>query len=77
MRRVAKTCTHYGQRVQLSVFECLVEPSQFEKLKHELAGIIDKDKDSIRFYNLGKHWKTRVEHMGAKDAYDPEGLLLL
>ena len=77
LRRVAKTCMRYGQRVQLSVFECLVDPSQFEQLKHELATIIDKKRDSIRLYNLGKHWKSRVEHIGAKDTYDPEGPLIL
>ena len=77
LRRVAKLCTQYGQRVQFSVFECLVDPSQFETLKHELSAIIDADKDSLRFYNLGKNWKSRVEHVGAKSGYDPEGTLIL
>ena len=77
LRRVAKICTRYGQRVQLSVFECLVEPAQFARLKHELTQVIDKDRDSLRFYNLGKNWQSRVEHIGAKDTYDPEGLLIL
>lgn len=77
LRRVAKICTKYGQRVQLSAFECLVDPSQFEALKHDLTGVIDKNRDSLRFYNLGKHWQSRVEHVGAKKAYDPEGVLVL
>ena len=77
LRRVAKTCVKYGQRVQCSVFECLLDPAQYELLKHELAEIIDKEKDSLLFYNLGKNWKRRVERLGANDAYDPEGLLLI
>lgn len=77
LRHVAKICTRFGQHVQLSVFECLVDPSQFEALKHDLASAIDKNKDSLRFYNLGKHWKSRVVHIGAKASYDPEGPLIL
>lgn len=77
LRRVAKICTQYGQRVQCSVFECLVDPSQYEMLKHDLSEKIDMKRDSLRFYNLGKHWKSRVEHVGAKPTYDPEGPLVL
>ena len=77
LRRVAKICTQYGQRVQCSVFECLVDPSQYEMLKHDLSEIIDMKRDSLRFYNLGKHWKSRVEYVGAKPTYDPEGPLVL
>lgn len=77
LRRVAKICTQYGQRVQYSVFECLVDPGQYESMKHELARIIDEGRDSLRFYNLGKNWKNRVEHIGAKDSYDPEDLLCI
>lgn len=77
LRRVAKLCTEYGQRVQYSVFECLVEPGQYETLKHDLAGVIDKSRDSLLFYNLGKNWKRRVERIGAKQPYDPEGLLFI
>lgn len=77
LRRVAKLCTEYGQRVQYSVFECLVEPGQYETLKHELAEVIDKSCDSLLFYNLGKNWKRRVERIGAKQPYDPEGLLFI
>lgn len=77
LRRVAKLCTEYGQRVQGSVFECLVDPAQYELLKHELSRVIDKDKDSLLFYNLGKNWKRRVERLGVDDSYDPEGLLMV
>lgn len=76
LRRVAKVCVNYGQRVQNSVFECLVDPVQFAQLKHSLCGIIDEEKDSLRFYYLGKNWKRRVEHFGAKEGYDPEGILI-
>lgn len=77
LRRVAKVCTQYGQRVQYSVFECMVDPGQYLQLKNELEDIIDEQEDSLRFYNLGKHWQTRVEHIGAKQSYDPEGLLMI
>lgn len=77
LRRVAKLCVQYGQRVQHSVFECLVDPTQYEILKYELIKIIDVKKDSILFYNLGKNWKPRVERIGLKETYDPEGLLLI
>lgn len=77
LRKVAKECLNYGQRVQNSVFECLVDPVQFAQLKHSLHNIMDEEKDSIRFYYLGKNWKNRVEHFGAKEGYDPEGLLVI
>lgn len=76
LRLVAKECVNYGQRVQNSVFECLLDPAQFANLKHSLCGIIDEETDSLRFYYLGKNWKNRVEHYGAKGGYDPEGLLI-
>ncbi|KQC13184.1 MAG: CRISPR-associated protein Cas2 [Desulfuromonas sp. SDB] len=76
LRKIAKLCVNYGQRVQNSVFECLIDPSQFEILRQNLIGIVDEEKDSIRFYFLGKNWKRRVEHYGAKAGYDPEGLLI-
>lgn len=76
LRQVAKECVNYGQRVQNSVFECLVDPVQFAKLKHSLKGRMDKEKDSIRFYFLGDNWQNRVEHMGSGKGYDPEGLLI-
>lgn len=76
LRRVAKECVNYGQRVQNSVFECLVDPAQFAQLKHSLCDIIDYEKDSLRFYYLGKNWHRRIEHFGAKGGYDPEGFLV-
>lgn len=75
LRKVAKQCQNYGQRVQNSVFECLVDPVKFAQLKSGLEGIIDRESDSLRFYFLGSHWKNRVEHVGAKASYDPEGVL--
>ncbi len=77
LRRVAKVCEDYGQRVQKSVFECLVDPEQWVKLKSRLLKEIDLDEDSLRFYFLGKNWKVRVEHVGLQTAYDPEGPLLV
>lgn len=76
LRQVARQCVNYGQRVQNSVFECLVDPTQFAKLKHSLCGIMDNERDSIRFYYLGANWQNRVEHFGNKTGYDPEGLLV-
>ncbi len=77
LRLVAKTCVDYGQRVQNSVFECLVDPVQFAKLRKELESIIDPSTDSLRYYYLGSNWKKRVEHVGAKETYDPEGVLMV
>lgn len=77
LRKVARECVNYGQRVQNSVFEVDVDYGTFIKLKDKLCKIIDKDRDSLRFYYLGNNWKRRVEHIGAKEAYDPEGALIL
>jgi CRISPR-associated protein Cas2 len=77
LRQVAKTCVDYGQRVQKSVFECLVDPVQFAQLRKKLERIIDPNTDSLRYYYLGSNWKRRVEHVGAKAAYDPEGVLMV
>lgn len=77
LRRVAKACENFGQRVQNSVFECLVDPAQWTELRHCLIRIINTSEDSLRFYFLGKNWKRRVEHAGAKPAYDPEGPLIV
>jgi len=76
LRRVAKTCENYGQRVQKSVFECLVDPAQWVVLRQQLVDRADPQEDSLRFYFLGANWKPRVEHVGAKPGYDPEGLLV-
>lgn len=77
LRRVAKQCVNHGQRVQNSVFECLLDPTQFAELKHRLEEIIDAETDSLRYYFLGSNWKNRIEHVGAKTAYDPEGILMI
>lgn len=77
LRRVSKECVNYGQRVQNSVFEVDVDYATFLKLKDRLIKIIDEEKDSLRFYYLGNNWKKRVEHIGAKQTYDPEGSLIL
>ena len=77
LRKISKECENYGQRVQNSVFECLIAPDQFVKLKATLEKIMDKEKDSIRYYFLGKNWHRHVEHIGAKKTYDPEGPLIV
>ena len=76
LRRVAKICQNRGQRVQYSVFECLVDPAQWVSLRQKLIDTIDIEKDSLRFYFLGSNWKQHVEHVGAKPAYDPQGPLI-
>jgi len=75
LRRVAKECQNCGQRVQNSVFECLVDPVQLAQLRTRLEDIIFEEKDSLRYYYLGKNWKRRVEHVGAKPSIDLEGVL--
>ncbi len=75
LRKVAKQCVNYGQRVQNSVFECLLDPVQLKELQKKLNDIINKEKDSIRYYYLGKNWQKKIEHIGAKTSYDPEGFL--
>lgn len=77
LRRVAKACRNYGQRVQFSVFEIEVEPAQWTLLRAQLEGLIDASTDSLRFYNLGTNWQKRVEHVGAKPAVDLNGTLIL
>ena len=76
LRRVAKACESFGQRVQKSVFECLVDPAQWADLRGRLEDAIDPEQDSLRFYLLGSNWKPRIEHVGTKPAYDPEGPLI-
>ncbi len=75
--RVAKCCQNYGQRVQFSVFECLVDPAQWAEFKHKLEREILPEEDSLRYYYLGRNWRNRVEHVGAKKSYDPEGPLII
>jgi len=77
LRRMAKTCLDYGQRVQNSVFECNVDPVQWAALKQKLIDTINPDEDSLRFYYLGSNWERRVEHVGAKETVNLEGPLLI
>jgi CRISPR-associated protein Cas2 len=77
LRKVAKICQDYGQRVQNSVFECLIDAAQLKQLQAKLLKIIDPKVDSLRFYYLGDNWKNRVEHIGAKPSLDLEGTLLV
>ncbi|OQB52547.1 MAG: CRISPR-associated endonuclease Cas2 [Firmicutes bacterium ADurb.Bin146] len=70
LRRVAKKCVNYGQRVQNSVFECIMDSALSYKVKNELIKLIDKEKDSLRFYYLGNNYKTKVDHYGAKRSFD-------
>lgn len=72
LRRVAKVCKDYGQRVQYSVFECSVDPAKWTFLRARLIKEIDPDQDSVRFYFLGSNWRRRVEHVGANKPYDPD-----
>ena len=77
LRKVAKECQDHAQRVQNSVFEADLDYSTFMKLKNRLISIIDEEKDSLRFYYLGNNWERRIEHIGAKNTYDPEGVIIL
>ncbi len=77
LRKVAKACVNYGQRVQNSVFECKLDTAQCRKLELELEDLIDTDTDSLRFYYLGKTKETKVKHIGAKAAYDIEGPIII
>lgn len=77
LRQVAKKCLDHGQRVQNSVFECSLDSTQFRQLKFQLEELINKDTDSLRFYNLGDNYKSKVEHIGAKETYDIDGPLIV
>ena len=77
LRQVAKVCQNYGQRVQNSVFECLLDPAQFKLVQNELLHIMDKSSDSLRFYNLGNNYSNHIEQFGNKQSYDPQGTLIL
>ena len=77
LRRIAKACLSYGQRVQHSVFECVVDPDQWARLKIRLLDEYDPAEDSLRFYFLGSNWRNRVEHHGAKPSVDMEGPLVV
>lgn len=77
LRKVATACLDYGQRVQNSVFECNVDPTQWAILKQRLEELYDPDRDSLRFYYLGSNWQRRVEHLGAKKVINLEGPLVV
>ncbi|MFC1866572.1 CRISPR-associated endonuclease Cas2 [Thermodesulfobacteriota bacterium] len=77
LRRVAKVCKDYGQRAQLSVFECEVDPAQWAVLRQKLIDGIEPEEDSLKFYFLGSNWKRRIEQVGAKKSYDPDGPLIV
>jgi len=77
LRKIAKQCVNYGQRVQCSVFECDFDAALYRKVQNMLVEIIDPKKDSLRFYNLGNHYQKRVEHFGIKAGYDAEGTLIV
>ena len=77
LRKVAKICERHGMRVQNSVFECLLDAAQCKALQHKLCGIMDEQKDSLRFYYLGNSYQTKIQHFGAKTAYEPEGVLII
>ena len=77
LRKISKKCMDFGQRVQNSVFECLVEPEQFVVLKNDLEDIMNKERDSLRYYFLGSNWQRRVEHIGVKAGYNPEGTIIV
>ncbi len=77
LRKIAKQCVNYGQRVQCSVFECLLDPAQCRSLQAKLCKIMDLKKDSLRFYYLGNRYENKIEHFGAKNTYLPEDTLIL
>lgn len=77
LRKVAKTCENYGLRVQNSVFECIVDATQFKQLQLALQAIIDEKEDSLRFYQLGNNYKSKVIHVGAKETLNVEETLIL
>ena len=77
LAKVSKQCQNYGQRVQNSVFECIIDPATLKQLQSKLEKIIDIETDSLRYYYLGDEWRNRVEHIGAKPSIDLEGPLLV
>jgi len=77
LRHIARECENWGQRVQFSVFECMVDPAQWAAMRAGLIDMMDEKKDSLRFYFLGANWRKRLEHVGSKAGYDPQGPLVL
>lgn len=77
LRKIAKQCVNYGQRVQNSVFECLLDPAQYKLLQAKLRAIMDPERDSLRFYHLGSRYEKKIEHFGCRQTYLPEDPLIL
>lgn len=77
LRHIARQCVNYGQRVQNSVFECLLDSAQCKALQAKLCDIIDIEKDSLRFYYLGNKYESKIEHFGCKNTYRPEDAMIL
>mgnify|MGYP004506787441 CR=1 FL=1 len=77
LRQIAKQCVNYGQRVQNSVFECVLDAAQCKQLQHRLCTLMDEKKDSLRFYYLGNNYQAKIEHFGVKQGYQPEGFLAI
>lgn len=77
LRQIAKQCVNYGQRVQNSVFECILDAAQKKQLQYRLCKLMDSERDSLRFYNLGNRFDRKVEHFGAKPGYRAEGTLMV
>ncbi len=77
LRKVAKECVNYGQRVQNSVFEIDTDYGTFLKVKNRLTALINVKEDSLRMYYLGNKWEKRIEHFGIKESYNPEGTLII
>ena len=77
LRKIAKQCVNYGQRVQNSVFECLLDPGQCRALQGELLQIMNEKEDSLRFYYLGSKYESKIEHFGAKTTYMPEDPMII
>ena len=77
LRQVAKQCVNYGQRVQNSVFECILDAAKCREVQHKLEQIIDNDTDSLRFYYLGNNYKNKVVHIGTKESFDVEDTLII
>lgn len=77
LRQISKQCVNYGQRVQNSVFECVIDYATFLQLRKKLLDIMDKENDSIRFYLLGNKHEGKIEHYGIKQGYNPEGFLIV
>ena len=77
LQKVAKQCVNYGTRVQNSVFECVLDAAEFRKVKQILIDLIDSEKDSLRFYQLGNRYESKVEHIGVRPSLHVEEPLLL